>query len=140
MTLDEIIQMLEHAVENVRYPKVDPNSNPAFRVQKLDEYITETAVTRAELERALYWIFEVQAHLEEQWSGIQGWEPLLPNGKRPKDATQEDIKQAKRQVMPDVYDGLRKCGHLRDSLGRQIRRLEKDYDAASRSYSLLTGS
>jgi hypothetical protein len=111
-----------------------------MKVQALENYISETAWHRGELQRALYWLDEADKVLRDQWDDLEGWLPLAQARKTGKEVTQEDIRQAKRQVDRALYEALRETRHLKEHLGAQIRRLEKDYEAASRVYTLLTGA
>src|SRR5436853_5953272 len=137
MTLDEIRAAFD-AARVIRIPRFDPNTHGRVKVSALETYINDTAFHRGELEDALWWTWEAERTLRDQWDDVEGYEPFLPS--TAKERTQEAISKAKRRVNPDVYDGLKLCAQLREAIGRQIRRLEKDYDAASRQYSLVTGS
>lgn len=138
MNLDEIRQTLETATL-VKLPRFAPDAHPSVKIEGLESHIAATAYHRADLERALYWLWEADKALRDQWDDIAGWEPHARARKTGKDVTQEDIRQAKRTLEPGLFDGLRECARLKEHLGRQIRRLEKDYDAASRIYTLITG-
>lgn len=138
MDLEEIRSAL-HGALPIRIPRFDPNESPRTKVAALEEYILDTAHYRGELEEALHWIWEVQKLLREQYNEIEGWEPLVPF-KRRGDATKEMMHTAKRQVAPETVAALEDANHLAEALGRQIRRLELDYEAASRAYTLMSGA
>ena len=138
MTLSEIKRILLQATE-VRIPKFDPNTQAGIKVTGLENYIALTAYTRSDLERSLYWIWEAEKALRDRWDAVEGYEHIARSLRTGKDVTQENIKEAKRQIDPETYGALRDCLHIKEHLGRQIRRLEKDFEAASRMYTLMTG-
>jgi hypothetical protein len=134
--MDEV-QMREilRTAMDIRFPRRDPNEHPSTKITALEDYLTDTAVYRGELESALYWAREAEKHMQDEWDEINGWEPLV--GKRDTDRA---VVEAKRRVNPALYRGLRDAKRLIHDIGRQIRRLEKDFEAVSRDYTLLTGS
>lgn len=135
--LAEVRTRLLTALE-VRIPPYDPNLHPRERVQALDAYITRTAEIRQELEEALYWCMEAGKALKRQWDGVEGYEVALPRGGK---HTKEQIEAARRTVAPKgLWEGLEEARSLAQSLHRQIRRMELDYEATSRSYTLMSGS
>lgn len=136
MQLPEIRRRLESALV-VRIPAYDPQMHPRERVQKMEEYITRTAEVRQELEEALYWCMEAGKALKLQWDGVEGYQASLPRGSR---HTKDQVDEAKRVISPGVWAGLTEARELVKSLHRQIRRIELDYEAVSRSYTLLSGS
>lgn len=137
MDLSEIRAKFD-AARVIRVPLLDPNTHPRQKIQALEDYLTQTAWHRGELEDALWWLVAVETSLKERWENVQGYEPFLPP--TAKERTQEAIRQAKRNIAPDVYTGLMSCHHLKEHIGRQIRRLELDDRNVSRTYTLATGS
>lgn len=134
MTEAEIRKALLTAMR-VRFPRMDPNGHPSEKITKLESYLTDTAVLRGDLEEALYWAREAEKVLQDEWDEIVGWEAHRDRGRN----TDQAVTEAKRKVKPDVFRGLRDVKRLIHDIGRQIKRLEKDYDAVSRDYTLLTG-
>lgn len=137
MELQEIRTRLEDAIQ-IRMPRFDPNSGPRDKISGLEDYMNLVAVKRAELEEALFWTWEAKKLIKDQWDGIEGWEPMLGRSERQK-PTKEAIASAKRQVNGQVYEAYREVNGLTEMIGRQIRRLELDQDAASRIYTLIVG-
>jgi hypothetical protein len=137
MDVPEIRRRLEAALP-VRIPLLDPNLHPREQISALADHILKVAWHRAELEEALYWCIEAGKRLRVQWERHQGYEVAL-RGNRP---TQEQVNEAKRRTgAQDTWDGLQECKALKESLERQIARLGgSDYDAASRTYTLLSGA
>lgn len=137
MTLDDIRRRIDAALP-VRVPQFDPNTHPAEKVSKLETYLLTTAFHRGELVEAWHWLEEVRKRALSEWNDIQGFEVALPGSRR--NVTQGDVKAAKRTMRPDLARLLEDCTTLERDLERQIRRLEWDDRAASRSYTLITGS
>lgn len=135
MDLAQIRSRLESSL-TVRIPQFDPNATPREKVDKLQDHILTCAYHRAELEEALHWCLEAGKKLRAQWDGLQGYEVSL--GSRP---TKDQVEAAKRELAPNTYLGLQEARGLVESLKRQITRLGgSDYDAASRVYTMLSGS
>lgn len=137
MTLDEIKAKFDSA-RVIRVPIVDPTTGQREKIQALEDYLTQTAWHRGELEDSLWWLWVAENKLLEEWDRIEGYQQFLPN--TAKERTQQAIRQAKRRVKPDLYVSLQLCGQLKEGIGRQIRRLELDDRNVSRTYSLATGS
>lgn len=136
MDLDEVRRRLESALP-LRVPQMDPNASPSQRIAALEDHILKCAWHRAELEEALYWCIEAGKVLRATWDSVQGFQVAL-RGSRP---TREQIDQAKAEIDPGTYAALTEARTLVEHLKRQIARLGgSDYDAASRAYTLLSGS
>jgi hypothetical protein len=136
VTLEEIKKAL-HAALPVRVPLYDPNAPPRERIEGLEKHILLVAWHRAELEEALHWAIELGKTLRREWDGVEGHEALL-RGSRP---TKEQIEAAKAKIAPGTWDALLEARTLVESLKRQIVRLGgSDFEAASRAYTLMSGS
>lgn len=131
----EIVATLKDAM-GVEMKLLDPEEHPRERVDHLQNYIGVTAIQRARLERALYWCIEAAKVLRKQWDALEGWEVNLPRGSQ---RTKEQVTEAKRHLSPQVYEGIRDAEELKSHLHRQIRRLELDYEACSREYTIISG-
>lgn len=136
MNLDEVKSKLEAALP-LRIPLMDPNVSPRVRVEQLEDYILKCAWHRGELEEALYWTIEAGKVLRARWDRVEGFQVAI-RGSRP---TREQIEHAKAEIDPETYAALTEARSLVEHLKRQISRLGgSDYDAASRAYTLLSGS
>lgn len=136
MNLVEVRERLESALP-LRIPLLDPNLAPAQRIEALEDHILKCAWHRAELEEALYWCIEAGKLLRAKWDSVQGFQVAL-RGSRP---TRDQIDQAKAEIDPQTYAALTEARALVEHLKRQISRLGgSDYDAASRAYTMLSGS
>jgi hypothetical protein len=135
--LAEIKTRLEEAVK-VHVEIWDPNMPARERVQKMEDYMHLTAYWRGLLEEAMYWLVESEKLLKGTWDDVKGWEPLLPKDQKSK-PTQDAIRHAKKQIDRATHDAIQDCKALKESVGRQIRRFELDYETLSRVYSLMSG-
>jgi hypothetical protein len=135
----QIHDALARAAE-VRMPRFTPDMGPRQKVELLEDYLNLTAVTRAELEEARLWAHMGLRELTEQWDAIQGWGMHLSSGNGRH--TKDDIVAAKREIRPDLHDGLREARWLVDRISEQIERLGArmgDDQVASRIYTLIAG-
>lgn len=133
MQVEEIRTILSEAML-LRFPRWDPETHAREKVEKLEDYLGQTAFHRGELESALYWAREAEKLLLEKWDTIVGWEVHRDR------KTNEGVDDAKRRIDPETWAGLDEVRRLMYDIGRQIKRLEKDFDAVSRDYTFVTGS
>lgn len=133
----DVVQIREvhRSAMDVRFPQRDPNEPPQAKITALEDYLTTTAVKRGDLEAARFWAREAEVRMEESWDNLVGWEQLRDR----KRDTDQAIVDAKRKVNPELYAGLRDVRRLIQDIDRQIKRLEKDFEAVSRDYTLITG-
>lgn len=136
MTVERIEQVLLVALK-LRIPLFAESFSARSKIDALETYIEKTAWHRGELEEALYWASDAGKVLRQQWDKIEGYQTAL-RGSGPH--TKDQVNEAKRTMQPDTWEGIQDARKLCDDIGRQIRRLELDFQAASRSYSLITGS
>lgn len=135
----DAVRTLLFEAAKLRIPRFSADDTTGFKIDRLESYLLDTAYWRGELEEARLWMHEAVKIVEDQWSAIKGWEPHLRKPSKA-DVTQEEIRQAKREIKPDLYDSLREGSHLIRRLSDQIRRLENDDEVVSRAYTFLTGS
>lgn len=135
MKLPDIRTTLENTLK-MRVPAISPNENPRQRIDAMETYANEVATARAECLEALYWLAEAKKPLQAVWDQLTGWEAFVPARSS---RTQEDVRQAKRRIKPDVYDGLLECAHLQKHLSDQVDRLNRDADWMSREYTFISG-
>jgi hypothetical protein len=136
VTIEEIRATIEKSLP-LRIPLFDPDTHPRVKMTALEDYILRTAHMRGELEEALHWAIEIGKQLRLDWDNHYGHQALLTSK-----ATQAQVIDAKRRTgAGPVWDGMQEAKALVESLERQIRRLGgSDYDAASRAYTLMSGS
>lgn len=132
-TLDECRDVLER-IAKVKIPGIKgmPGNE---KIEQLEFYLLQTAELRQEALYAKLLVQQAVDVLEDQWISMEGWEIYLPNSKR----TVTDVREAKRQMQPDLYSSIQSGKRLVDRLSEQVRRLEKDDQVCSRTYTFLTG-
>lgn len=129
-----------YAASTLRVPSFGPDEMPATKIGMLEDFAIQAAIARGDLEEARLWMSDVLHGFTVRWAKLDGWEMTMPGGKRRKDATRDDIAEAKRQIDPDLWENISDLKHLVAELSNQIRRLEKDEDRVSRVYSFIVGS
>lgn len=99
-------------------------------VDALVDFITETAIVRAEVEE-----LRMRGHVQ-----------LLDARKRlarvggPVARTKQATDEMRRGMWPDIAEEIDHWRWVIDRCVEQINRLGSDYDAASRAYTLVSGS
>jgi chromosome segregation ATPase len=121
----------------LRMPKLR-DLGPSEKVDKLEDYLVDLAVARAELEEQRFYLQEALGQLLDQWDAIKGWEAHLGYDSRP---TQEAVRRAKREIKPELHDAINELKRLVARLSEAIDRLGGmgDEQVASRLYTLITG-
>jgi len=109
--------------------------SPEAKVAAIEDHYVACAISRQALEEAALWMQDAVKRLEDAWDAIEGYRTLIPPG----DKTQKGVVAAKRQIDPKTYEGIREGKWLVDKLKTQVRRLERDEEAASRLYTMMTG-
>lgn len=135
MDLDQIRTVL-YAAARLRMPRRDPHAALSFNVEQVEDYLTETAIHRGELEEARLYAKDGLDVLTDQWADVEGWEIHVPKGAR---ATLAGVDRAKAIQAPELANGMNTARRLIDRLTDQIKRLEIDDKAASRRYTMMTG-
>lgn len=132
--LDECKDVLER-IANVRIPGIKgmPGNE---KIEQLEFYLLQTAELRQEALLAKLMVQQAVDVLEDEWVSLEGWEINLPPGAK---RTATDVREAKRQMKPDLYSSIQTGKRLVDRLSEQVRRLEKDDQVCSRTYTFLTG-
>jgi hypothetical protein len=134
--LDECKDVLER-IAQVKIPQIKGLQTGNEKIEQLEFYLLQTAELRQEAIYAKLMVQQAVDVLEDEWVALEGWEIFLPNGSR---RTAADVREAKRQMKPDLYGSIQTGKRLVDRLTEQVRRLEKDDQVCSRAYTFLTGS
>lgn len=111
-----------------------PAPQGAMKVHALEGYMVDCAIARGDADEAALYMQAAVKALEDQWDQIEGWQTLAQGG------SQKDVVAAKRQLKPELYDGIREGKWIADKLKSQVRRLERDEETCSRVYTMATGS
>lgn len=146
------IEQTAFDVATLRMPKFIYNVNdpmastrPGEKIEKLESYILDVAYARGEAEQARLYAYAAVRRLTIEWDHLKDWElsfdPDVTKAlAKAAKATQPQIKEAKRQIRPDLFDGIEHGQYLVKRLTEQIKRLEKDEDVASRAYTLVSNA
>lgn len=139
MTLEDAKEKLGLAAQ-LRTPRWDPSSprGPQEKIDMLEQYLLDCSFWRGELEEAELYVSAGLHELRLKWEMMEGYESMLGQVD-PDKATGPQHLRAKRLHDPDLFRNISDGKHLLERIGRQIRRLEKDQEVASRAYTLLTG-
>jgi hypothetical protein len=141
MTADDARRHLL-AASRLRMPRFDERDTDGMKIEKIENHLLVTAITRGDLEECRLHMQMALHDLQRQWDDIprEAWEVHAP--KTEKARTQVAIAQAKRLIEPDLYDGIVEAKFLIARLTEQINRLSHmgDDQVASRIYSLLAGT
>jgi hypothetical protein len=107
------------------------------KVDRLEQYMLNSAVRRAEIEECLFLLTEMNAVLSGEWEDIQGWEHLPVYTAKPTVAT---MNQAKRAMRSDLYDSISEVKRLKDHCERIIARFEHEEKVViSRAFTMISG-
>jgi hypothetical protein len=113
---------------SLRFPSV-VDLSAREKIEALSDYIMQTAIGRGELEE-----LRLEAHTNLRTAKLQLEEIFVPSGSK------AAVEQARRRAAPDLAAEVDGARWLVERCGEQISRLEADYTAASRTYTLLSGS
>jgi hypothetical protein len=143
----EQIEQTAFQVATLRMPKFvydinDPmrSTRPGEKIERLESYILDVAYARGDAEQARLYAYAAVRRLTNEWDHLEGWEEVFGDPAKAAKATQPQIKEAKRQIRPDLFDGIEHGLYLVKRLSEQIKRLEKDEDVASRAYTLVSNA
>lgn len=141
------IEQTAYDVAKLRMPqfKIDPNdpmasTRPGEKIEQLESYLLELAFARGRAEEARLYAYGAVRRLQVKWDHLEGWEISFGSPEKAARATQPQIAEAKRQLEPELFDSIEQGRYLIKRLTEQIKRLEKDEDVASRTYTLISGT
>lgn len=118
-----------------REPHPDAPS-PTERIRQMEEYVSLTGYWEGELcEERVKWLADKEP-LRREWNEIpeDEWQHLR------RTRTETAVDQAKRIVRPALYDKIQDCDWMIKRLSEEIQRMGREYDRASRTYTMITGS
>jgi hypothetical protein len=104
------------------------------KVTHIEDYMVEVAEARGELEHQRLVLEESLYRLIEQ-ARETPWENYLES-KRP---TQAQVAAARRRAAPEICSSIDSARHLIARIRDQLERLDKDHEAMSRVYTVITG-
>lgn len=120
--------------KKMRMPRFEKGTSPRVKVEQLETYLLESAFAQGELsEERLDRLLEVKRHQEV-------WDHIDISGYPLRTRTEAAVRDAKRQVNPNLYNTLTELEWTIKRLVEEIDRLERDATKVSRVYSMMTGS
>lgn len=130
MNLDEIRTAVTTS-EMLRVPTfLDGQRGRATeKLGKLEDFVLASAQMRDELVIAWRYCNALVRRFEEQTMDLP-----IPTGR-----SAEERERAKRDANPELWGALRDARALLSEILAQMKRLDKDYDAVSRAYTIITG-
>lgn len=148
MTVEEV-EAVVHACSKIDWPRKlrlgSPNGSsgnkpltPQERIECLEDFMLLCAEARNRCENGRIVIAEGLRTVRDEWEAIEGWESFLPGGKRRKDATRDDIIEARCQIKPELWPSIQKGEFLLRRLDQQISRFAKNEETISRLYTFAT--
>lgn len=134
MDTEEISAIIKRA-SALRMPKLGEDGKREW-IEKLMDYLSETAVARAELLEARE-VVELTLHTsDDRWAKLEGWHAIA--GHKP---TVAQIEEAKRTVDEELWTTRREAKRVLGLIDTQVKRLGgmSDDEIASRLYTLASG-
>lgn len=123
-----------HNAVNLKFPTFQSDEGARKRVERLEEHIWATAVMRGDLHE-----LRLQAHVEmklaEEEMKEVPWHQYLSS----RDKGKEGELRAKRQAAPDKMKLIEDADWTIKRCAEEIDRMNRDYDSASRAYTLASG-
>lgn len=113
----------------LRFPELTPLASNSHRVNALTQYIEDLAIARGDVEEE-----RLYAHVR-----LRGAEELLRGVPVVGGKTKIQAAEARRAGNPEAAREERGAKWLVERCTEQVERLRADYEAASRTYTLLSG-
>ena len=132
MNLDEAAETLGRALK-LRAPRFTDDARGDFKVDKLQEFMLESAYIDGDLVEAKHFLRSFIAAQGRIWDAID-WKMAISKS-RP---TKQEIQDAKIALNPTLYEELRRAHRYRDGINDQIARIERDASKVSRVYTMLS--
>jgi hypothetical protein len=117
----------------LRVPVFDRETAVRAKADALEEFILVGAHWCGEMHAERRELLAEGARLQDEWDGLQGWE-MHRRGK-----TDASVDRAKAEVAPDLWKRLRTIRRRVRALTDEIGRLDRDYEKASRAYTIISG-
>lgn len=119
----------------LRIPKFDPDVGKAGLVDKLTDFMLESAYVRAEVAELRLAAQRSLKKDADEWRELEGYQ-VGAGALR----TKADHQEAKRKARPDLHQRIEDAKWTVERCAEAIDRLDNDAVTASRSYTLLSGS
>jgi hypothetical protein len=118
----------------LRVPVFEKDKSPREKIDELESYLLLSAYTQGELtEERMTWLVGAVV-LQMKWDHLDGWQHLR------RTRTELAVRDAKRQIAPELYDRLQANEWMVKRLSEEIDRMERDATKISRAYTMITGA
>jgi hypothetical protein len=117
----------------LRVPVFSRDDSPSTKSGALEEFILVSAHWCGEMHAERRVLMEEGATAQDEWDTLQGWE-VHRRGK-----TDASVDRAKADMRPDLWRKLQNTRRRVRALTDEIARLDRDFEKASRAYTIISG-
>jgi len=116
----------------LRVPVFERGTAVRTKADALEEFILVSAHWCGEMHAERRQLMAEGAAAQDEWDTLQGWE-VHRRGK-----TEASVERAKADTRPDLWQKLQSTRRRVRSLTEEIARLDRDYEKASRAYTIIS--
>jgi hypothetical protein len=120
-----IPELLQRSVET-RIPTFDPDASIEDRLSALEVHMLAVTALQGEIASTRLQSQDSLRTLQREWAHLDGWQPFR------RSKTEAAVDDAKRQLNPELYDGIANARWLIERYGDEFDRLGKEADRCSR--------
>jgi hypothetical protein len=117
----------------LRAPVFQPGTAVRAKADALEEFILVGAHWCGEMHAERRNLMAEGAELQDEWDALTGWE-----GHR-RGKTDASVERAKAEANPVLHRKLQAIRRRVRALSDEIARLDRDYEKASRAYTIISG-
>lgn len=117
----------------LRVPVFRREDSTSTKASGLEEFILVSAHWCGEMHHERRKLMEEGAAAQDEWDQLQGWE-VHRRGK-----TDASVERAKADMRPDLWRKLQGTRRRVRALTDEIARLDRDFEKASRAYTIISG-
>lgn len=117
----------------LRVPCFDRGTAVGVKSDAIEEFILVSAHWCGEMHAERRRLMAEGAEAQDEWDALQGWEQFR-RGK-----TDASVDRAKAEARPDLWRTLQATRRRVRALTEEIARLDRDFEKASRAYTIISG-
>lgn len=117
----------------LRVPVFKAGTPVLAKAGALEDFILVSAHWCGEMHAERRGLMAEGAGLQDEWDTLQGWE-VHRRGK-----TDASVERAKAECRPDLWKRLQAIRRRVRALSDEIARLDRDFEKASRAYTIISG-
>lgn len=117
----------------LRVPVFERGTAVRAKADALEEFILVSAHWCGEMHAERRRLMADGAGLQDEWDALQGWE-MHRSGK-----TEASVERAKAEAAPELHRRLQSTRRRVRALTEEIARLDRDFEKASRAYTIISG-